>query len=182
MEDTDRLKKESGIEQKQNGGAREGAGRPKGSENKQTREKNAAAKLFRARVAKNADRLFNAQVSIATGTQVLFVVHTDSKGVRRKPEMITDIETISRFLDENEGEDGTMDNGQNTTEDYYYMTTMQPNNMAIEGMLNRAFGRAKESIDLTSGDEPINSRELGEKELNERIENFLLLRRQNKSD
>jgi len=87
--DTEKPKKDS---VKQNGGARPGAGRKPGGENEATKFKHAAIKKFRERVAQNADRLFNAQVSLATGMQVLFVVHTDSKGVRRKPEMITDKE------------------------------------------------------------------------------------------
>jgi len=161
--ETEKLNPKSVLEpQTKNGGARPGAGRPKGTKNPATIEKEKAAEMFRERVAKNVNKLFNAQMSIATGTQMLFVVHTDSKGKRRKPEMITDVETISRFLDENEGVDGSMKVANyadgSECDDYFFMTTMTPNNQALEGLLNRAFGRAKESLDVTSdGDklEPI---------------------------
>lgn len=151
-DETEKLKNDSVGK---NGGARPGAGRKKGGKNASSLAKDAALRAFRERVVNAADRLFNAQVSLATGTQMLFVVHTDSKGVRRKPEIVTDIHTITRFLDENEGEDGVMDNQyaeDSKAEDYYFLTTTPPNNQALQSLLDRAFGKAVQNIDLDPED------------------------------
>lgn len=143
------------------GGARPGAGHPKGKKTQRVIEREAVLRAFRDRVARNADKLLNAQMSLATGTQMLFVVHTDSKGSRRKPEMVTDVDVITRFLDENEGMDGTMKVGSHAedskVEDYFFLTTMPPNNQALESLLNRTFGKPQESIDLTSDGEKISN-------------------------
>ncbi|MEV7572630.1 hypothetical protein AB0P28_05945 [Pseudarthrobacter sp. NPDC089323] len=42
---------------------------------------------FEDRVAANADRLFNYQMTIARGASYLFRIHTDSDGKRSKPEL-----------------------------------------------------------------------------------------------
>ncbi len=143
------------------GGARQGAGRPSHSKNPQTVEREEAMRQFRERVAKNTDKLFNAQLSLATGTQMLFVIHTDSKGNRRKPEMVTDQDTISRFLDENEGVDGSMKMGNyaegSKVDDYFFLTTTPPNNQAIESLLNRTYGKATENVDITSDGEKLSN-------------------------
>jgi hypothetical protein len=140
------------------GGPRPGSGRPKGKKSPATLTREEALRQFRERVAKNTSKLLNAQMTLAMGTQMLFVIHTDSKGTRRKPEMITDTETISRFLDENEGVDGVMSNKHaegSKAEDYYFMTTALPNNQALESLLNRTYGKAQENIDLTSQGEKL---------------------------
>jgi hypothetical protein len=140
------------------GGARPGAGHPKGVKTNRVIEREAALRLFRDRVAKHTDSLLNAQLSLAKGTQMLFVIHTDSKGKRGKPEMITDVETITRFLDENEGNDGTLDMHYaegSKAEDYFFMTTAAPSNQALESLLNRTYGKPQESVDITSGGEKL---------------------------
>jgi hypothetical protein len=138
------LKDNSSSEAKQHGGAREGAGRPKGSENATTKERRASLERFKDRVEKHADRLFNAQANLATGEQYLFVVITETnkqgKSTRRT-EIVTDHETIKAYLDE------TLDVGD---DEYYYISTKPANNMAIDSLLNRAFGTPQKSIDLTS--------------------------------
>lgn len=147
--------KHDNLEEKSNtwGGKREGSGRPEGSKNKATLEQQKTKEAFVKRVNKNADKLFNAQLSLATGTQMLFMIKTDSKGNRRKPEIVTSVDTISRFLDERQGMDGTFEDDDT---EYYFMTTARPDNAAIESMINRSFGKAKDSVDITSNGESIN--------------------------
>lgn len=146
---------------KSKGGAQPGSGRPKGSLNKSTLDAMAVKRVYQDRIRKNADRLFTAQMSLATGVQMLFVIHTDSKGNRRKPEMITDPDTITKFLEENEGVDGVIRSDEekrdskSKVEDYYFMTTKIPDSRTISDMLDRAFGKADTSIDLTSGGKAI---------------------------
>lgn len=145
----------------EHGGSREGAGRKKGGMNESRKEALAIKTAFEDRIRKHADKLFNSQFTLATGTQMLFVIHTDSKGVRRKPEMVTDPDIIMRFLDENEGMDGTMeveDHAEGSkVEDYFFLTTQRPDGKALNDMLDRAFGKAPATLDLTSGGERIRS-------------------------
>lgn len=125
------------------GGARPGAGRKPGKLNKKTLDAMKVKEEYQNRIREKADALFNAQISLATGTQMLFVIKTDSKGNRRKPELITDAETISRFLDENQGVSGTLDGDDS---EYYFMTTNTPDSRTISDMLDRAFGKPDQSM------------------------------------
>lgn len=140
------------------GGARPGAGRKPGQLDQKTLDAMAVKKQYQDKIRRNADKLFTAQMSLASGVQMLFVIHTDSKGNRRKPEMITDPDVISRFLEENEGQDGVMDNGYadgSKVEDYYFLTTKIPDSRTISDMLDRAFGKADATLDVTSGGKTI---------------------------
>lgn len=128
------------------GGARPGAGRPKGSMNEDTKERMAAKKRFIQRVNKNADRLFNAQLALAKGTTILFRIDTDDKGRKQKPVIVKDEEEIMAYLD------GEL---EDDNESYYYLATERPDNRAIDSMLSRSFGKPEERVDITSGDEPI---------------------------
>lgn len=134
------------------GGKREGAGRKPGALNKKTLEAMEVKKAYLDKVRRNADQLFNAQFSVAKGTQMLFVIKTDSKGNRRKPEMVTDPEIISQFLEENEGMSGTL--GDDDSE-YFFLTTRMPDSRTISDMLDRALGKADQAIDVTSNGETI---------------------------
>ena len=146
---------------KKKGGAMPGAGRPKGRLNQSTLEAMAVKREYQDKIRRNADKLFTAQMSLASGVQMLFVIHTDSKGVRRKPEMITDPDLIARFLEENEGVDGVLKSDQENrdpkskVEDYYFLTTKIPDSRTISDMLDRAFGKADATLDVTSGGEAI---------------------------
>jgi hypothetical protein len=139
------------------GGPQPGSGRPKGRLNQSTLEAMAVKKEYQDKIRRNAEKLFTAQMSLASGVQMLFVIHTDSKGQRRKPEMITDPDTINRFLEENEGVDGTLKSDEkkkspkSKVEDYYFLTTKIPDSRTISDMLDRAFGKADATLDVTSG-------------------------------
>lgn len=141
---------------KKKGGPQPGSGRPKGRLNNSTLDAMQVKKAYQERIRRNADKLFNAQFSLAQGVQMLFVIHTDSKGVRRKPEMVTDANIITRFLDEHEGGDGVMKLGTNAenskVEDYFFLTTKVPDSRTISDMLDRAMGKPDQSLDLTSSD------------------------------
>ncbi len=130
--------------QPKHGGARQGAGRPEHGKNKTTIIREEAERQFKDRVAKNVDRLFNSQLNLALGEKYLMVITTIGTGnkQRRETSIVTDPEIIKTFLDD--------ENSLNDDTEYYYMTTKPANNQALEGLLNRAFGRAKESIDMTT--------------------------------
>lgn len=120
------------------GGAQPGAGRPKHSKNKSTIEREEALRQFKERVATNTHKLFNAQLDLAIGEKYLMVVRTIGSGTksRRETEVVTNIDTIKQYLDS----EGNID----TDGEYYFMTTKPANNMALDSLLNRTFGRPKD--------------------------------------
>jgi hypothetical protein len=79
------------------GGARPNAGRKKGKLEPQTIERAKVLKAFRERVAKNADQLFEAQMTLAMGVSMLFRVDKDTKGNDLPAVQVTDPEEIKRY-------------------------------------------------------------------------------------
>lgn len=134
------------IQNKKWGGARPNAGRPLHSKNPETIEREAVKKVFQDRVAKNADKLFNAQLDLAIGEKYLMVITTTGQGSKQKREttVVTDIETIKQFLDSEEDPNFGEEN------EYYFMSTKPANNMALDSLLNRSFGKADEKLDITT--------------------------------
>ncbi len=100
------------------------------------------------RIAAHADQLFNAQFNLAVGQTMLFVQikERDSKGkvIRVYHERVESQETIKDYLDDEEA--------MNDHEHYYYITTRPANNQALTSLLDRAFGKPKENIEL--GEDP----------------------------
>lgn len=149
------LKKQSdalktiGVKDKRssNGGARPGAGRKPGKQDKKTLDRLERARQIRDRIAYNADRILNAQLDLAIGQTFLFVKVTerDSKGkiVRSYHERITDEQTIIDYLDGNLDDDG---------ERFHYISTKPANNLAIQDLLNRGLGKPVEKMEMTGAD------------------------------
>ncbi len=138
------------------GGARPGAGRPKGPD-PHTVAVRKATERFMARVARNADKLFDAQLSKAIGEAHLFRKvrerNDDGKIIRTYFEEVTSAKTIREYLDgEFAGGHSIEDN-----DEFYYITTKSPDNAAIVAMLDRGLGKPVENIeaDITSGGERI---------------------------
>lgn len=131
-----------GATKSNHGGARKGAGGTKGRKTQKVLDRMKAKQRILERITRNADKLYEAQFRLATGVQMLFVIKTDRKGNRLPAEQITDSETITAYLDgELEGLD----------DEYYFIATQKPDNKAIKDMLDRAFGKPTEKVDLTSG-------------------------------
>lgn len=127
------------------GGRQPGAGRPVGSKNKSTLEKQAAEKELHNRILGSVDRLFNAQLSLAQGVSHVYRIDEVGEGKQKKREhnLVTDPDEIKSFLDECDGGNGTVDGA------YYYITTKEPDNKAIDSMLDRVFGRATNKTEVT---------------------------------
>lgn len=68
----------------------------------------------------------------------------DSKDklISRKHVLVTDADEIANALDQIE------EGGQDPEEKFYYVTTKEPDIRAIEMLLNRAYGKPKESISV----------------------------------
>lgn len=130
------------------GGAREGSGRKPGKVSEQKMILKLQKEALQKRIASHADQLFNAQYNLAIGQTMLFVKITerDSKGkpLRTYHERVESQETIKEYLDDPDA--------QNDDEHYYYITTRPANNQALSNLLDRAFGKPKENIEL--GEDP----------------------------
>ncbi len=92
------------------------------------------------RLGHHAHKLINAQLSLALGTQHLFRVEetVDEKGKpKRQHVLVTDPDEIRQYLD-----DPTMVQGS----DYYYITTRNPSETAINSALDRLLGKSSTKI------------------------------------
>lgn len=133
---------------KKKGGKMPGAGRPKGLKNKATIDREKFLQEWKDKVAQRSHSLLNVQTMLAVGTIKVFkiVTTTDSKGhsTRSKPELVENDDEIIAALDYEYG-DGESPNDE---EDYYFVTTKDPENQAINSLLDRTFGKPKESVDV----------------------------------
>ncbi len=127
------------------GGARPGAGRKAGGLNQKTLETREALNHFRERVRSQVDVLLNSQLLIARGEQFLFRIdeHEDDKGKKRKEHvLVTDPEEMKQALDDD------LVDGEN----YYYISSHSPDNKALDSLLDRTFGRATQSVEVSGKD------------------------------
>ncbi len=135
-------------------------GRPKGAKSESTIRREQILAALRERIMQSADSLFNAAKSSAIGNQFLFKIVTTYEGkkkIRSKPILVEDIDEISEYIDrldrENRGDE--IPDEEIDHDVYYFMSTKEPNIQAFKELVDRAFGRNVESVDLTSGGKPI---------------------------
>lgn len=146
---TEKLKKR--VKRGKNGGARPGAGMPKGYVTSKKLEAIRVRNAFNQRIMQNANRLFNAQMNLAVGEQALYVIITEGTGKNKKRhhELVTDHKIIEQYLDWEQGI-GTNENPSDD-EHYYYLSTKPANNMAIDSLLNRALGKVPDKLIVEGG-------------------------------
>lgn len=127
-----------------------GPGRPKGSLSKKTLEQRMVQAAINQRIMMNADKLFNAALSLAVGQQMLMVVVTEGEGknAKRHHEVVKDEEIIKQYLDWNEG---FTDEGPGDDNHYYYLSTEKPDIRAIDSLMNRGLGKAPDKLEITGG-------------------------------
>lgn len=135
------------------GGPRPGGGRPKGSQNAETKRRAAMLKVYRQRVEKQTHRLLDAQMTLALGVTTLWRIPKEVEIKRNrqgeeyevekrgKPEMVTDQATVAKYL--------AGDFEADPKADYYFITTDKPDNRALDSMLDRTYGKATQPL---SGD------------------------------
>lgn len=96
---------------------------------------------FKNRVAFSAHKLLNAQMSLALGTTHLYkkvkCLSENGKDEIFKHVLVTDPTEVRQFLD-----DPLMTNG----EDYYYISTKEPDQRAIDSLLDRLLGKASTRV------------------------------------
>ena len=133
-------------------------GRPIGSKSASTLEKEKVLAEVRQRIMRKADRLLDAQSSIAQGQQFLYKIEktkvTGPKGGityrNERPKLVDAQWEIQSYLD-GLVEEGDMEDENDPAATYYFITTKEPNNMAIDSMLDRTFGRAVQYTDIRAG-------------------------------
>lgn len=134
-------------------------GRPKGSKSQATLEKEAVLKAFRERAMRSADLLFNAQLTLARGQTFLYKIEKElqigpkggKKYVSSRPKLVENQTEIEMYL---EGliEEGDMEDENDPLATYYFLTTKEPSNMAIDSLLDRTFGKSVQSVELSGPD------------------------------
>ena len=140
-------------------------GRPKGSKSPRTIERDEYLNAIKDRGAKMAQQLLGSQALIAHGTHTLMRIdetttyrdtgRMDKKGnpvknkyTTREFKVVTNPEEIEKVLNEFEDVDGA----GVVDEKYYFVTHKEPQNQAIDSILNRTFGRPTESIEIGNKD------------------------------
>ena len=126
------------------GGARAGAGRPKGSKNADTLAREAIQAAVAARIWSLADRLVSAQLAAAEGVTFLFKRAKTGGPVVR----VTSEDEIRRFLDTH-GPQEEVQEGDNT---FYFLAAERPNADAADRLLNRGMGKPVDQIALSGPD------------------------------
>lgn len=137
-----------------NGGARPGAGRPKGSKSKKTLEREIVREVYRQRVLGQIHHLMNAQMTLARGVNLLFKIEKKRtvgpkggiKWTAQPPKLVTDKWEVEQYLNKQVDGPDIEDNEPGAT--YYYITTQVPNNQAIADMLDRTFDKARQAVDI----------------------------------
>lgn len=146
------------------GGKRPNSGRPKGSKDPQTIAREKVTEALNQRVFQIADSLLTPQISLAKGQQFLYKIEkTKVVGPKggvsykaEKPKLVTSELEIQDYLDYLVNvANGDLEDDQDPGATYYFITTKEPSNMAIDSILNRTLGKPKDSVDVTSGGEKI---------------------------
>lgn len=117
-------------------------GRPKGSKDKATIEKERVLAEYRKKIMQHADILFKNQMHLAQGVSYLYKF---VKG-KQKPQLVTDPKEIEQYILTEMGEKIEKEDKIDKSAVYYFITTDKPDNRAIDSMLDRTFGRATQPI------------------------------------
>jgi hypothetical protein len=119
-------------------------GRPKGRKDTQTIEREAVLKAYRERVCQQAQRLLDAEMTVAQGCSFLYKKPKESKkGEARKSERVTNPETIRAFLD------GEL---EDDADEFFYIVTERPDTLTIRNMLDRTFDKPAQRVEMTDGE------------------------------
>lgn len=141
------------------GGKRPGSGRKKGKKNPETLEREKVLAEVRQRILRSAQRFLDAQSSVALGQQFLYKIVKKKKvgpkgGISyeaQKPELVTSEIEIRSYL-EGLVENGDMEDNKDPAATYYFITTKEPSNNAIDSLMNRAFGKTAQAVELAGKD------------------------------
>lgn len=101
-------------------------------------------RAYRERVCQQAQRLLDAEMSVAQGCSYLYRKPKASpKGEPRKAELVTDEATIRAFVNGELDDDST---------DWYFITTEKPDTLTIRNMLDRTFDKPAQRTEISGPD------------------------------
>lgn len=136
-------------------------GRPKGKKNKATLIQLAVKEKFSQRVLRLTDRLINAQASLAIGQTFLYKIEKEfiKTGTKKngeedgywknlQPKLVEAQSEIESYLEELAENNGDLSDDKDPTATYYFLTTKEPNNNAIDSLHNRVHGKPTESVQV----------------------------------
>lgn len=118
------------------GGYREGAGKPKGAYSEKTR----TLIEVKNRIAQKADDIINAELIEALGAFIVLSFNETTLEF----EKVTDPDEIKAFINEHKGSNGQL-NGKS-----YIISTQQGNYKSRQYLLDRAFGRPGQTVEVKS--------------------------------
>lgn len=135
---------------KKKGGARPGAGRKKGYKTPATLEREAVAAAINQQIMQQAATIIRSTLIPALGTTYIYRIDREKnkKGdvISVKHVLVKDQHEIALALDQ------IGQPNQSGEDEYYYITTERPEFKAGESLLNRALGKAKESVEHSNPD------------------------------
>lgn len=126
------------LSQKRSIAGQKGGYAKKGKISPKTLERREALRLYKERVLQQTDKLLEAQIALATGSFVVFRIDI-AKDKKNRPVRVTDEAEIHACL---------CDDYDRTKTQYHVICIKESNIQAIESLLNRAFGRPAQSIQI----------------------------------
>jgi len=141
---------------KKKGGAMPGAGRKKGGKNQSTIDREKILEEAKNIIAGRTRKLIDTQTILAMGAIKIYKIHYHWEGsakkrtlIKDKPEIVENDDEIIQVIDWEFGS-GAMGDPSNHDQDdqeydYYFVMTKEPDNQALNSLMDRTFGRATEN-------------------------------------
>ena len=124
------------------GGFRPGSGRKLGKKSLKTLKKDRIKEAVNQRIFKIAENLIEAQTILALGHISIYEkIKNKDKSRKDKFILIEDEELVKEILSKTGGMGGIIENK------FYVIALTKPDNQAINSLLDRAFGRAQQSLE-----------------------------------
>lgn len=135
-------------------------GMKRGQKTKKVLEREKVMGALTQRILKIADGILDKQLVLVKGQQFLYKIEKERAGGTAKspiyrskpPELVESEGEIRGYLENLAENDGqyTLEDPNDPSATYYFITTKEPDNRAIDSLLNRVFGKATDHIDVTS--------------------------------
>lgn len=126
---------------------KKGEGRKPGAVGLAKRAQLKALEELKATILRVQRPLLHSQIGVARGLTYLYVIRTEEKNgrlIKSKPELVTNTDTIEAYLADELDNDG---------DEYYFMTTKEPDTKAIDSLFDRVHGRARQNVGLDGGED-----------------------------
>lgn len=132
------------------GGKRPGSGAKKGKKTAKVIEREEVLRQWREKAAERAMFLLDKQTHLAAGQTFLYRIDKERIGRNiyrnKKPVLVESEFEIRQYLDDlvSGKIHGDSEDDSDPSASFYFMTAKEPSNQAIDSMMDRTFGRAKQ--------------------------------------